>query len=260
MFKREYTVNELRRASDDVGERRGWDFSRMSTERDPVPWDFADICARYIRPGDTVLDIGTGGGERLISLAGSYASAVGVDPDAAMIRQAKENAAGIPNLQFLEMAAESLYLPTGTFDVVLTRHAPTSVPELDRVTRPGGLFLCQQVGARNMENIRLAFGTGSGTHYEDDERNRVAELVAREWRVLAQATYDVDYWVKDLPSLLFWLKAITGAKEVPADFSIDRHASVINALVAGYATPGGLRTNEHRTLLIARKAAHPDVV
>jgi hypothetical protein len=33
----EYTAQELQAIADEVGERRGWDFSRMSVERAPVP-------------------------------------------------------------------------------------------------------------------------------------------------------------------------------------------------------------------------------
>lgn len=37
MELRTYTDKELQIIADEVGERQGWDFSRMSTERDPVP-------------------------------------------------------------------------------------------------------------------------------------------------------------------------------------------------------------------------------
>jgi hypothetical protein len=41
---------------------------------------------------------------------------------------------------------------------LLNRHAPTVVAEIVRVLGPGGVFITQQVGRRNTENIHSVFG------------------------------------------------------------------------------------------------------
>jgi SAM-dependent methyltransferase len=226
----------------------------MSTEREPVPWDYAEVVARFMRPADAVLDIGTGGGERLLALAERCRSAVGVDPDPEMIRVARANAENAPNVAFEPGSAERLGSLGGRrFDLVLTRHAPVCVPELDRVTKPGGYFICQGIGVRNMENIRQAFETGSGTRSAEERRSQLAEFSQRGWRLVANAEYDVRYWVHDIASLIFWFKAIAGANEVPSDFDVAAHHEVINTLIRRFGTPRGLATNEHRTLLVVRK-------
>ena len=61
------TLKELKRIAASVGERQGWDFSRVRDERDPVPWDYLDVVRNYLRPSDRVLDVGTGGGEKFLS-------------------------------------------------------------------------------------------------------------------------------------------------------------------------------------------------
>lgn len=254
MEVRTYTEKELQVIADDVGERSGWDFSRMTTEREPVPWDYLEIVSNFLRLTDVVLDIGTGGGERLLSLSNNFGTAVGVDPDPGMVRVARDNAVGRSNVRFLRASAERLApLDDGTFDVVLTRHAPVYVPELDRVTKADGLFICQEVGARNMANIRHAFNTGSDALYLDAQQSMLNDLSARGWQLIAEAQYNVHYWVKDVPSLVFWFKAIAGANEIPADFSIATHHGVVNALIRQFGSQRGLATNEHRTLTIARK-------
>lgn len=48
----------------------GWDFSRLdgrATATGP-PWDFEDVCRAAMAGVGSVLDMGTGGGERLIAL------------------------------------------------------------------------------------------------------------------------------------------------------------------------------------------------
>ena len=38
---------QLKRISDSVGERTGWDFSRVRAERAPVPWNYPDVESRF---------------------------------------------------------------------------------------------------------------------------------------------------------------------------------------------------------------------
>jgi SAM-dependent methyltransferase len=253
---RAYSVDELQTIANEVGTRSGWDFSRMQTERDPVPWEYPEVVTRYIAPTDSVLDVGTGGGERLLALADRFVKAVGIDPDPDMVRVARANAtrAATTHVTFEQAGIENLIsFPQEEFDVVLTRHAPTLAAGVNRVTKPGGYFVCQGVGARNMANIRLAFRTGSATQYEEDQRSLLFELRATGWDIVAEGEYNVCYLVRDLPSLLFWFSAIAGANEVPADFAIDRHHEAINDIIRRYGSERGVETNEHRTLLIARK-------
>jgi SAM-dependent methyltransferase len=155
---------------------------------------------------------------------------------------------------FFEASAERLApLDEDAFDVVLTRHAPVYVPELDRVTKAGGLFISQGVGGRNMANIRQAFNTGSETLYRVAHQSMLNDLTCCGWRLIAEAEYDVRYWVQDVASLVFSFRAIAGANEVPADFSIATHHGIINTLIRQFGSDRGLATNEHRMLVIAQK-------
>lgn len=250
-----YSYEQLRDLAATVGGRSGWDFSRMQTARDPVPWDYMEVVRRYITLSDAILDVGTGGGERLVALASSFATGIGVDPDPEMVRVARENGALTPNVTFVEMGAAALDFPEASFDVVLTRHAPVCVPEVVRVLKPGGHFVTQGLGARNMDTIRRAFGTGSPDRYETEYRATIEEFAGLGCSIVATAEYDVRYWVEDVPSLIFWFKAIAGANEVPEGFSIERDWQIVSRIIAKHATPQGVLTNEHRTLLVAHKPA-----
>src|SRR5579884_1338737 len=154
---------DLRQIAETVSPRRGWDFSRMHDDRDPAPWDYEEVARRYLRPTDRVLDIGTGGGERMLRLAAHYGRGLGTDIDSQMIAVAAENTppALRGNVSWAVMPAETLAVPDAAFDVVLNRHAPFTVSEVVRVLRPGGYFVTQQVGAHNMQNIFEAFGWAS---------------------------------------------------------------------------------------------------
>lgn len=57
-------------------------------------------------------------------------------------------------------------------------------------------------------------------------------------------------WFKDVESLVFWLKAIP----MPEDFDVERHYAQVERILADFTTPRGIESNEHRELLVVRKA------
>jgi SAM-dependent methyltransferase len=249
------TEDELRRIATSVGARRGWDFSRMRETQEPAPWDYADIARAYLAPDSHVLDIGTGGGERFLALARSFRSGVGTDASPEMIATAQENLppALADKIRFTVMPAQHLTFARASFEVILNRHAPVDVAEVARVLSPGGVFITQQVGARNTANICAIFGCTPGGAYTSDPTQTPEALRASFMdagcRVVAEGAYDVRAWFLDVESLLFWLQAVP----VPEDFSIERHWRQVDTIIGAYTTEHGIETNEHRTLLIARK-------
>jgi SAM-dependent methyltransferase len=249
------TLEELKRIAASAGEREGWDFSRVRDAREPVPWDYVDVVRRYLRPTDRVLDVGTGGGEKLLSLAACFGSAVGIDASPGMIEIAERNEATsqVENATFEVMRGEALLFPDGVFDVVLNRHCTVDVRETFRVLRPGGYFVTQQVGARNTRNICVLFGCGVGGEYEPELFQELPALAGAfqqlGCRVVCAAEYDVRYWFLDIESLLFWFQAIP----MPEDFDIETHWRQVDRVMAEFSTPQGIETNEHRELLIVQR-------
>ncbi len=257
MIGQPFDRETLVRLADSVGERQGWSFARVRAARDPVPWHYGEIVRRYLTPAASVLDIGTGGGEKFLSLAPYFRLGVGVDADPRMVEVARR--ALTPTLAekvaFEQMPADALNLPDDSFDIVLNRHAPISPEEVMRVLRPGGVFVTQQVGPRSAHNVIAVFGCTSGGQYRaqpDQALDRVAGVFeAAGCAVIARAEYDVPYWFSDIASFVFWLKAVP----IPEDFDIRRHWEHVGQILAASTTPRGIQTNEQRLLLIARKPA-----
>jgi len=261
----------FKQIADRVGPIHGWDFSRMRTTRDPVPWDYHEVARGYLMPESRVLDVGTGGGERFLRLAPYFGSGVGVDPDASMLNAARENAAaavvaGLPKgrVTFEPMPEDVLPFPDHSFDVVLLRHAPVLIDEVVRVLRPGGVFVTQGVGDRNMRNICQVFGVtaygeplpgrtpGPPAAHDATPVGESFRAAGRSATVVARGEYDVRYFVLDAESLIFWLKALHHL--APGGFTIERHWRQVAQIIRDYSTPEGIQTNEHRSLLILRRS------
>jgi ubiquinone/menaquinone biosynthesis C-methylase UbiE len=103
-----------------------------------------------LRAGETVLDLGSGGGIDVILSArrvGPTGKAYGVDMTDEMLDLARRNAAeaGVTNVEFLKGDIEDLPLPDGSVDVVisncvvnLSTDKPAVFADMARVLRPGG--------------------------------------------------------------------------------------------------------------------------
>ncbi|MGH2583340.1 MAG: class I SAM-dependent methyltransferase, partial [Dehalococcoidia bacterium] len=155
------SMNEyLRRTAATLEGLHGWDFSRMQTDIDPVPWEYTEVVREYLHLTSRVLDIGTGGGEKFLVLAPHFGTGVGTDVSPAMIHTARANTPPklAATVTFMVMAAEALAFPDASFDVVLNRHAPFAVDQVLRVLRHGGVFITQQVGDNNSQNVFEALG------------------------------------------------------------------------------------------------------
>jgi len=103
-----------------------------------------------IRPGEHVVDIGCGAGiDSLLAakMVGPTGKVIGVDMTPAMLEKARKSAseAQICNVEFVEGYAESLPVPDGWADVVISNGVLNLMPdktaalkEMVRVLKPGG--------------------------------------------------------------------------------------------------------------------------
>jgi SAM-dependent methyltransferase len=240
-----YSQQALDELLADVTPRRGWDFSCMNVLRQPVPWDYQDVVLRYLRPSDDVLDVGTGGGEKLAGLAGSFSHGLGIDADAQMVQVAGEmSAAG--NVDF-RVCSEKLETIAEKFDVIIDRHAPFDLAAVAAHLKPGGYFITQQVGERNMACVTAALG--QQTRAPTIHRQAISDSGLR---LLAFMEYDVEYVVRDIGSLVFWLNALDSLHaDLDGGAALASVAS-LNQILAGSVDERGFVTNEHRYLAVAQ--------
>jgi SAM-dependent methyltransferase len=103
-----------------------------------------------LRPGETVLDLGSGGGIDVLLSAkrvGPTGHVYGLDFTPEMLQLARANAAeaGATNVEFLEGHIEDIPLPEASIDVIisncvinLSTDKPAVFAEMHRVLRPGG--------------------------------------------------------------------------------------------------------------------------
>ncbi|MEQ1572635.1 MAG: arsenite methyltransferase [Vicinamibacterales bacterium] len=164
-----------------------------------------------LKPGDVVLDLGSGGGIDVLLSArrvGPTGKAYGLDMTDEMLALARENLAqsGLGNVEFLRGEIEHIPLPDNSVDVVisncvinLSTDKPQVLREAFRVLKPGGRFAVSDVVARGevppeiRENSDLWAGCIAGAMEEREyidsiERAGFADVSVEPWR-----TYDNQF-------------------------------------------------------------------
>jgi ubiquinone/menaquinone biosynthesis C-methylase UbiE len=136
----------------DTKERSRRHFDRWAAryERDRASRRLAELQrvaldALKLHPGDRLLDVGCGTGAAVRLAAPEVERATGVDLSPAMIERARELAAGLDNVEFLEADSEHLPFDDGAFTAVICttsfHHYPNpsyAAAEMARVLETGG--------------------------------------------------------------------------------------------------------------------------
>jgi len=146
-----------------------------------------------LRPGETVLDLGSGGGIDVLLSAqrvGPTGKAYGLDMTDDMLALARENQrqAGVTNVEFLRGEIEDIPLPENSVDVIISNCVINLSADKDRVLReafrvlkPGGRFAVSDVVVRGnvpdevRKSMLLWVGCIAGAL---DEREYIAKLDA----------------------------------------------------------------------------------
>jgi arsenite methyltransferase len=163
-----------------------------------------------LKPGEIVLDLGSGGGIDVLLSAKRVApggKAYGLDMTDAMLALARENQkkAGVENVEFLKGEIENIPLPDSSVDVIISNCVINLSADKDRVMRetfrvlkPGGRFAVSDVVTRGKvppeirKSVLLWVGCVAGALEEDEYRQKLTAAGFKEIGVEPTRVYRAE--------------------------------------------------------------------
>ncbi|MGO9519777.1 MAG: arsenite methyltransferase [Candidatus Korobacteraceae bacterium] len=163
-----------------------------------------------LNPGETVLDLGSGGGIDVLLSArrvGPTGKAYGLDMTDEMLALARENQrkAGVENVEFLKGEIENIPLPENSVDVIISNCVINLSADKDRVLReafrvlkPGGRFAVSDVVVHGdvppqvRDSVLLWVGCIAGALQDTDYISKLAGAGFEAVEVEPTRIYRVD--------------------------------------------------------------------
>src|SRR5476651_1202919 len=163
-----------------------------------------------LNAGETVLDLGSGGGIDVLLSArrvGPAGKAYGLDMTDEMLALARENQrkAGVENVEFLKGEIEAIPLPDNSVDVVISNCVINLSADKDKVLReafrvlkPGGRFAVSDVVVRGevpdeiRRNMELWVGCIAGALEEREYREKLTAAGFNDVDIEPTRVYNVD--------------------------------------------------------------------
>jgi SAM-dependent methyltransferase len=232
----------------------GWDWSYVEgryVEAQP-PWQYREQVRAHLQPNLSLLDMGTGGGELLASMAplpNDTWATEGYPPNLPVAR-ARLAPLGV---RVVPVEGDILPLTDASFDLVINRHESFDSREVHRVLRPNGTFITQQVGAQDLVELNEALQEEVTLAFPEWEMSSVcAQIKAAGMDVLLAESAWPEAVFTDVGAIVFFLRVTPW--QVP-DFNCGRHRDRLRVLHQRILTAGGFRAHTHRFFIVARKPA-----
>lgn len=223
-----------------------WDFSDIKYETiKETDWDFYKEIRKYVSENSLSLDLGTGGGEKVIKQYPEKGIVIATDFSAEMIKTANKNLekSNRRNIKFTQMNNLKITFPNGIFDVISARHTITNAEELFRVLKKNGVVIIQGVDKDDCHELKRILGRGQA--YND--KKAISEidyenLIGAGFKIIKRIRVEEKEFYKTKEDLL----ALLLKTPILDDFSAECkqiEKELLEKYVSKYSTEKGILLN-----------------
>lgn len=229
----------------------GWDFSRLDGRmiEEELPWSYRELVEARLIGVDSLLDLGTGGGEFLASLtplpAGTCATE-GWEPNVDVARRRLEPL----GVTVSPIVDDIVPFGDAVFGLVINRHESYKPAEVARVLAPGACFVTQQVGSLNNLDLTMALGGPVPEYLGWCLAEAVERLEATGFEIEVEREFSGRTRFTDIGAVAYYLKCIPWQIK---GFSVDRFFPRLKALARRLANEGHVEFTMQRFVIVARK-------
>lgn len=148
-----------------------WDFRtiRYSMVQDK-DWDFYSKIRENSNEESFCLDLGTGGGEKILEKYPKVGMVIGSDFSREIIKTARKNQKKYhnKNVRFIVMDNLKINFQDGMFDLISARHTVISASEIFRCLSKDGVAIIEGVDKNDCLELKEMFGRGQGYDRESN--------------------------------------------------------------------------------------------
>lgn len=140
-----------------------WQFDQIKCKAENLThWDFYQKIKENTNENSLCLDLGTGGGEKLLKNYPNVGMIIGTDFSKSMIKTAKENAKKYPDkkVRFIQMNNLEMTFPKETFDLISARHTIINAQQIYDCLVHGGVLIIEGIDKKDCWEIKELFGRG----------------------------------------------------------------------------------------------------
>lgn len=232
----------------------GWDFSyldgRVAREREQ--WSYMDRAAELMQCSSSMIDMDTGGGEKLLSLQEHWPAEVAATEDYPPnfdLATKRLSTLGVRVVKTPITDTDPMPFADDEFDLVLNRHAAFNPSEVARVLSVGGTFLTQQVHGMSAWDLQAAFDA-TPSFPDNTAAKHVPMLESAGLTIVTVEEWEGRLLFADVGAIVYYLKVIPW--EVPR-FTVKTHLRHLFALQERLEADGELGFYAARFLIEARK-------
>ncbi|GAB4123576.1 MAG: class I SAM-dependent methyltransferase [Roseiflexaceae bacterium] len=234
---------------------QGWDFGFLEGRyrETPTPWSYEQIVRDRLATASALLDMGTGGGEFLSSLAPLPSPTFATEGYPPNLPIAEKRLAPLGVTVVAIGDDDRIPVADQLFDLVINRHESFDAHEVARVLKPGGWFITQQVGGTDGIELNQALQDVVDLSYGHWDlafaRQQIEQAGLRVERAETAALPSV---FTDIGAIVYYLRAAPWQVE---GFAVATHREKLWALHQKIQAEGTFVMHSQRFLVIAQKPA-----
>lgn len=232
---------------------KGWNFShiegRWSSE--DLSWDYKRTLLSHLKSRDKLLDMGTGGGEFLLSLEHPYTLTTVTESYLPNIKLLKETLQNMGITVAFILNDNHIPFEDNSFDIILNRHESYNIREVARILKSGGYFITQQVGGKNNNDLSSMLIDGFKPKFPHHNlESNIALFKEAEFEIIEALEEFPRIRFYDVGALVYFAKIIEW--EFP-NFSVDTCFDNLCKFQNTIDINGFIDGTEHRFLIVAKR-------